>query len=272
MNKDRDLIIFLILIASPLLVILGQYLLVILTTPHGYTLFVEHLEPPKDYINLSDLKMFPEVAEALEKQCVDLNFSQFLELSRIFNGSEAVVKVNESYYKVYLHFHGVIKKLENAENYSHVNYDELPKVLQRIKFEVLDNVDVHPLIARNISEVIELKEFLDKYGYTIELNGNYYKICFIKYYICAKEIKMPMGDVNYAPYIKYTHVVLTHDDLKRIPILETAIKLANKKGHISTRITKEDFHKILELLNGCSYGYAEYNGEYYKIHVYEFCG
>jgi len=174
MNKDRDFIIFLILIASPLLVIFGQYLLVILTTPHGYTLFVEHLEPPKDYKDLSDLKMFPEVAEALEKQCVDLNFSRFLELSRIFNGSEAVVKVNESYYKVYLHFHGVIKKLEEAENYSHVNYDET--VLRRVKFKVLNNVDVHPLIARNISEVIELKEFLDKYGYTIELNGNYYRI------------------------------------------------------------------------------------------------
>jgi hypothetical protein len=66
--------------------------------------------------------------------------------------------------------------------------------------------------------------------------------------------------------------VLTHDDLKRIPILETAIKLAKKKGKFSTHITKEDFHKILELLNDCSYGYAEYNSEYYKIHVYEYCG
>jgi len=272
MNKDKNFIIFLIFIALVLLVILGPYLLVIIFVPHGYTLFVEHLEPPKDYINLSDLRMFPEVAEALEKHYVYLNFSRFLELSRIFNGSEAVVKVNESYYKIYLHFLGVIKKLEKAEDYSYVNYDELPKVLRRVKFEVLDNVDVHPLIARNISEVIELKEFLDKYGYTIGLNGSYYRICSIKYCISAKEIKMPMGDVNYAPYIKYTDVVLTHDDLKRIPILETAIKLANEKGHISTRITKEDFHKILELLNGSSYGYAKYNGEYYKIHVCEIIG
>ncbi len=109
----------------------------------------------------------------------------------------------------------------------------------------------------NVSEIVELEEFLDKHGRTIELNDNYYVI-LAKYAVFAKRIETPTG----------AYMVLTHDDLRNIPILETAIELAKEKGEYHTRISND---KILELIgNGrCC---VEYDEEYYRIGIVEVKG
>ncbi len=73
-NMNRTSVLFLILIA---IFLVGQYVILMLALPHGYHLFVRHLEPPKEYVNLSDLRTFPEISEALESGKANLNFTEF---------------------------------------------------------------------------------------------------------------------------------------------------------------------------------------------------
>ncbi len=253
----RYLNIFLVAVGAILLMIFSPLYFVILT-PHGYELIVKPLECPKNYVNLSDLSEYPEILNAIELKHVHLNYSRFIEFYKLLNGSDVVVKTDGRYYRISLLFTGAIRRLEHAENCAHVKAEELPVILRRVKFERFDHADVQPLIARNLTEVIELKRFMNEHGNTIEMCGNYYRIYLIEYVISAKEIVCKPRD----------YIELTDDDLKKLPTLKVALDVAERLGRTCVKdVSKEEFDKILELLNDRLSGYVKYDKRFYQISV-----
>ena len=111
----RDLGYILIVIVCTLMMILIFPFISISLFP-TYELVVKPVKCPRNCTNLSDLTCCPEVAKAIESGDIRLNFSKFVELYKLLNGSQICVKVSDEYYKVKLSFHAVIEREECTKN------------------------------------------------------------------------------------------------------------------------------------------------------------
>jgi len=255
----RDLVCILIVIVCTLMMILIFPFISIFLFP-TYELVVKPVKCPRNCTNLSDLTCCPEVAKAIESGDIRLNFSKFVELYKLLNGSQICVKVDNKYYKVKLSFGAVIEKEECTKNVSNVSYDRLPTILKtELKLlNKLNNIKFLPLVENNLTKIVELKQFLDEYGNLVRLDGKCYRIQYIDYLISAIGIVCK-------PSI---YIELTDDDLSEIPALKMAIETVESTNKTYRKeISREEFDKIVRLLQTRPTNYIKYKEKYYSIYI-----
>jgi hypothetical protein len=199
------------------------------------------------------------VAKAIESGDVRLNFSRFVELYKLLNGSKICVKVGDEYYKVKLSFHAVIERVECTKNVSNVSYDRLPTILKtELKLlNKLNNVKFLPLAEDNLTKIVELKQFLDEYGNLIKLDDKCYRIQYTDYLISAIRICKPS-----------IYIELTDDDLSEIPALKMAIETVESTNKTYRKeISREEYDKIVRLLQTRPTNYIKYKEKYYNVYI-----